>query len=166
MLKRIVILTLWTFVPALELRFSIPFGFIYYRDSMHWTAIVAVCLAANIALAFVFYWLLDTAIKWLRHRWPWFQRVYERVVERAQRKIQRSVDRYGEWGVAVFIGVPLPGTGVITGAIASYAMGLDRKKYYVASIVGVMIAGTAVTILCLLGDSVAPWLKKLFVKEV
>ncbi len=166
MLKRIIILTLWTFVPALELRFSIPFGFIYYQDSMHWTAIVAICLAANVALAFVFYWLLDTVIKWLRHHWPWFQRIYERIVERAQRKIQKSVDRYGEWGVAVFIGVPLPGTGVITGAIASYAMGLDRKKYYIASIVGVLIAGTAVTILCLLGDSVAPWLKKLFVKEV
>lgn len=166
MLKRIVILTLWTFVPALELRFSIPFGFIYYRDSMHWTVIVAICLAANVALAFIFYWLLDTVIKRLRHRWAWFARIYERVVERAQRKIQSKVDRYGEWGLAVFIGVPLPGTGVITGAIASYALGLNRRKYYVASIVGVLIAGTAVTLLCLFGKHVAPWLLNLFIKKV
>jgi len=166
MLKKILILTLWTFVPALELRFSIPFGFLYYQDSMHWTTIVAICLVANIGLAFVFYWLLDTVVKWLRHKWPWFARVYERVVARAQRKIQKNVDRYGEWGVAAFIGVPLPGTGVITGAIASYAMGLSRKKYYIASILGVLIAGTIVTLVCLFGSAIAPWLKHLFVKDI
>ena len=166
MLLKILILIGVTFVPALELRASIPLGIFRYRDSFHWTATVAICIAANIALAFVFYWLLDTVIKRLRHHWPWFQRIYDRVVKRAQRKLQSKVDRYGEWGVAVFIGVPLPGTGVITGAIASYALGLNRRKYYVASIVGVLIAGTAVTLLCLFGKHVAPWLLNLFIKRV
>jgi uncharacterized membrane protein len=55
--------------------------------------------------------------------------------------------------VAVFIGIPLPGTGVISGAIASYALGLDRKKYYIASVLGVLMAATAVTLVCLLGDA-------------
>jgi uncharacterized membrane protein len=166
MLVKILILIGVTFIPALELRASIPLGFIKYQDSMHWTVIVAICLAANVALAYVFYWLLDTVIKWLRQHWAWFQRVYERLVARAQRKIHRHVEKYGEWGVAVFIGIPLPGTGVITGAIASYALGLDRKKYYIASILGVLMAGTIVTALCLLGDSVAPAIKRLFIKEV
>jgi uncharacterized membrane protein len=166
MLLKVLILIGVTFVPALELRASIPLGIFAYKDSMHWTVAVAICVAANIALAFVFYWLLDTFIKWLRHRWAWFQRVYERVVARAQRKIHKNVERYGEWGVAVFIGIPLPGTGVITGAIASYALGLNRRKYYVASILGVAIAATAVTTLCLFGDAVAPWLLKLFTKKV
>jgi uncharacterized membrane protein len=166
MLRIILILIGVTFVPALELRASIPLGIFGYRDSLHWTATVAICVAANIALAFVFYWLLDTIIKWLRHRWAWFQRVYERVVARAQRKIHRSVERYGEWGLAVFIGIPLPGTGVITGAIASYALGLDRRKYYIASILGVAIAATAVTLVCLFGKHAVPWLFRLFTKEV
>jgi uncharacterized membrane protein len=165
MLKNILILVGVTFIPALELRASIPLGFIRYQDSMHWTVIVAVCLAANIALGFVFYWLLDTFIKWLRHKWAWFSRFYDRQVARVQRKIHKQVEKYGEWGVAVFIGVPLPGTGAISGAIASYAMGLDRRKYYVANILGVLMAGAIVTVLCLLGDSVAPWMKRLFIKE-
>jgi uncharacterized membrane protein len=166
MLGKILILIGITFVPALELRASIPWGIFKYGHSLHWTATVAICVGANIALAFVFYWLLDTFIKWLRRRWGWFQRVYERLVARAQRKIHKSVERYGEWGVAVFIGIPLPGTGVITGAIASYALGLDRKKYYVASILGVLIAATAVTLVCLFGRHVAPWLLRLFIKKV
>jgi len=166
MLLKILILIGITFVPALELRASIPWGIFYYSDSMHWGTAVAICIAANIALAFVFYWLLDTVIKWLRHRWAWFARVYGLWEARAQRKIHNKVERYGEWGVAVFIGIPLPGTGVITGAIASYALGLSRRKYYVAAILGVLIAATAVTLVCLLGDAVAPWLLRLFTKKV
>jgi uncharacterized membrane protein len=161
MLVKILILIGVTFVPALELRASIPLGFFGYN--MHRPTVVLICVLANIALAFVFYWLLDTFIKWLRHKWAWFQRFYDRQVARVQRKIHKQVERYGEWGVAIFIGVPLPGTGVISGAIASYALGLDRKKYYIASILGVLIAATAVTLVCLLGD--AAW-KKWFIKEV
>ncbi len=168
MLLMILILIGVTFVPALELRASIPLGILHekYQETFHWSTVVIICVLANIALAFVFYWLLDTVIKWLRHQWAWFARIYERVVARAQRKIHSKVERYGEWGIALFIGVPLPGTGVITGAIASYALGLDRKKYYVASILGVLIAATAVTLLCLFGKHAAPWLLKLFVKEI
>ena len=165
MLLKILILIGVTFVPALELRASIPLGILHgdYSEAMPWTAVVAICIAANIALAFVFYWLLDTVIKWLRHRWAWFARVYGLWEARAQRKIHKNVERYGEWGVALFIGVPLPGTGVITGAIASYALGLSRKKYYVAAILGVLIAATAVTLVCLLGG--AAW-QRLFTKEL
>ncbi len=162
MVVKILILIGVTFVPALELRASIPLGIFKYTD-FHWATVVAICVAANIALAFVFYWLLDTVVHWLCHQWAWFARIYERVVARAQRRIHKNVERYGEWGIALFIGVPLPGTGVITGALASYAMGLNRKKYYVASILGVLIAATAVTLVCLLGG--AAW-REFFTKDL
>jgi len=163
MLLKILILIGVTFVPALELRASIPLGIFGYGDTFHWTATVAICIAANVALAFVFYWLLDTAIKWLRHHWACFAPVYGLWEARAQRKIHKKVERYGEWGIALFIGVPLPGTGVITGAIASYALGLSRRKYYIAAILGVLIAATAVTLVCLLGG--AAW-QRLFTKQL
>jgi uncharacterized membrane protein len=160
MVLRVLALIGVTFVPALELRASIPLGLFVYK--MPWPTVVAICVAANIGLGFVFYWLLDTFIKWLRQRWAWFSRFYDRQVARVQRKIHKNVERYGEWGVAVFIGVPLPGTGVISGAIASYALGLDRKKYYIANVLGVLIAATAVTLVCLLGDAA---LQKWFIKK-
>lgn len=165
MLVKILILVGITFVPALELRASIPYGIFAsgYRETFHWSTVVLICVLANIGLAFVFYWLLDTVIKWLRHHWAWFGRVYDRLVARAQRKIHKHVEKYGEWGIALFIGVPLPGTGVITGALASYAMGLNRRKYYVASILGVLIAATAVTLVSLLGDAA---LQKWFIKDI
>lgn len=61
-----------------------------------------------------------------------------------------NVEKYGELGVAVFIGIPLPGSGVYTGAFGAYLLGLDKRKFGVANVIGVLIAGVAVTVLCLL----------------
>ena len=66
---------------------------------------------------------------------------------RTQKNIQKSVDKYGELGVALFIGVPLPGSGVYSGALGAYVIGLNFKKFIIADIIGVLIAGTIVTII-------------------
>jgi len=66
---------------------------------------------------------------------------------RTQKNIQKYVDKYGELGVALFIGVPLPGSGVYSGALGAYVIGLKLKKFIIADIIGVLIAGTIVTII-------------------
>ena len=75
----------------------------------------------------------------------WLNNLYQKAVIRTQHKIQKSVDRYGELGIALFIGIPLPGTGSYSGALGAYLIGLGYKKFIVANIIGVMIAGTIVT---------------------
>ena len=62
------------------------------------------------------------------------------------------MDRWGEIGVAIFIGIPLPGSGVITGALGSYAIGLKKRKFFVANVIGVLIAATIVTAVTLTGS--------------
>lgn len=138
----------WTFVPALELRASIPIGILSPNYHLSVPTVVTVCVLANILLGIVFYLLLDTAMKLLR-KMAWFEGLYQRLLVRAQRKIQRYVDRWGELGVAIFIGIPLPGSGVITGALGSYAIGLKRKKFFIANVIGVLIAAVIVTIVSL-----------------
>ena len=146
-----------TFLPALELRASIPLGILVY--GMNVVEVVAVCVAANIALGIVFYVLLDTVVKLLR-RWRRFDRLYQRLLLRGQRKIQRFVDRWGEIGVAIFIGIPLPGSGVITGALGSYAIGLKKRKFFVANVIGVLIAAAIVTAVTLTGSEIFEFLIK------
>ena len=71
--------------------------------------------------------------------------------------------------MAVFIGIPLPGSGVYTGALGAYLLGVDRRKFSVANVLGVLIAGAAVTAVCLLilhgavGEN--SWIAKLFIKH-
>lgn len=150
MLRRVLLLIGWTFVPALELRASIPIGIVTY--SMSAPLVFAVCIVANIVLGIVFYLFLGRLVKFLR-RIMWFDRLYRRVLERSQRKIERFVNKYGEIGVAIFIGIPLPGSGVYTGALGSYAIGLSFRKFLVANIVGVLIAGVIVTLVTVTGSS-------------
>ena len=62
------------------------------------------------------------------------------------------VEKYGEIGVAIFIGIPLPGSGVYTGSMGSYLLGVSKKDFIIACILGVLIAGTAVTLITLFGS--------------
>ncbi len=150
-------LAIITFIPALELRASIPYGIV---RGYGWPYVVAVCIVTHIILGMLVFLFLAKFLH-LFLRWRWFARVYDYYVTRTQRKIQKPVERWGELGIAMFIGVPLPGSGVYTGALAAYILGLSWRKFVVANIIGVLIAGTAVTVICLFFRESAGWLIKM-----
>jgi len=145
---KISLLVLITLIPTLELRASIPFGIL--KGGMPWWSVVAVCLSTNIVLGPLVYVCLDRAV-FLLLKIGWLRGVYKRTVTRTREKIQKSVDRYGEFGVALFIGIPLPGTGSYSGALGAYLIGLGLRKFIIANIIGVLMAGTIVTTIVLSG---------------
>ncbi|MFQ5842558.1 MAG: COG2426 family protein [Thermodesulfobacteriota bacterium] len=147
-MKAILILVLITLIPTLELRASIPYGIL--RADMHWWAVVLVCVVTNIILGPLVYIFLDKAITLLL-RFEWLNRFYQYAVTRTQRRIQKSVDQYGEMGVALFIGIPLPGTGSYSGALGAYLLGLGYRRFIIANIIGVLMAGAIVTTVVLSG---------------
>ena len=93
---------------------------------------------------------------------PIITKVWDNYVAKTQQKIQKGVDKYGKWALAIFIGIPLPGSGVYTGALAAYLIGLRFKKFMVANVIGVIIAGIAVTVICLTGVGVS----NIFIKQM
>lgn len=44
------------------------------------------------------------------------------------------------WGLALFVGIPLPGTGAWTGSLIAALLEMDIKKAVIAELVGVAIA--------------------------
>ena len=154
-------------IPALELRASIPWGVFAMREDVPWLTVVLICLVANIILGWAVFLVLGPVFTFVR-RWSWFDRVIWPVLERTRHRIHPYVEKYGELGVAVFIGIPLPGSGVYTGAFGAYLLGLDRRKFSVANVIGVCIAAVAVTTLCLLVDhgtvGMDSWFARLFLK--
>ena len=147
-MKAILILILITLIPTLELRASIPYGIL--RADMHWWAVVLVCVVTNIVLGPLVYIFLDKAITLLL-RFEWVNRFYRYTVTRTQRRIQKSVDQYGKMGVALFIGIPLPGTGSYSGALGAYLLGLGYRRFIIANVIGVSMAGAIVTTVVLSG---------------
>ena len=148
---------LLTFTPTLELRASIPYAILVAK----WPAVSAAVVAtlANTALAPVV-WVFVQRIMPIFLKVAWIERLYTRVVERNAAKLQAKVDRYGVLGLALFIGVPLPGTGVYSGCLAAWALNFRFRDYLLASFLGCMLAALAVTAVVASGNEVFHFLYK------
>ena len=142
-------LVLLTLLPFLELRASIPYGIL--STSLPWLMVFIICVLANLMLAPLLYLFLDKVVH-IFFRVKRFEKFYHKTVEKTQKKIHKYVEKYGVWGLALFIGVPLPGSGVYSGALGAYILGFSYKEFLKAAIVGVLIAGTIVTAVSLMGN--------------
>ena len=58
-----------------------------------------------------------------------------------------KIDKYGIWGLLIFVAIPLPGTGGWTGALLASLLELDKKKSFLVISLGVFIAGLIITVL-------------------
>lgn len=143
-------LILITFLPALELRGSIPFGIL--KTDLSWMTVFIICVIANIIVGIIIYIILDKVVHLFFHL-KWFHTLYHKSVERAQRKLHPYVEKYGTIGLAIFIGIPLPGSGVYTGALGAFILGFGYKRFIIANILGVIIAGIIVTAVMLSGTT-------------
>ncbi len=62
-------------------------------------------------------------------------------------KNKSQIEKYGYWGLVLFVGIPLPGTGAWTGCLIASVLELDRKKSFIATVIGVFIASIIMMIL-------------------
>ena len=149
---------LLTFLPFLELRYSIPIGILsgsvklpfgFYIEAYHLNPIRVffVAVLANILIGIIIFWVLDYIEKYMIK--SFLKKFYFKVLEKKRKKIRRYVDRYGTIGLALFIAIPLPGSGVYSGALGAKALGFKFKQFLIAEIFGVIIAGVIVTLISL-----------------
>lgn len=65
---------------------------------------------------------------------------FTNFLEKKVEKNRKSIEKYGYWGLVLFVGVPLPGTGAWTGCLIAALLGMDRKKSFWAILLGVFMA--------------------------
>ena len=66
-----------------------------------------------------------------------------------RRKADKNKDkivRYGFWGLVLFVGIPLPGTGAWTGSLVAALLHMPFKKSFPACVIGVMMAAVIMCI--------------------
>ena len=141
---------LLTLTPTLELRASIPYAIIGAGWSPIQAAFVGIC--ANIALA-PFVWVFVEKVLHFFLSIQWIARIYEKMAAKSVKKLESKVEKYGIWGLALFIGVPFPGTGVYSGCLAASLLKFKFRHYMLASTLGCILAGVAVTLVVVSGDS-------------
>ena len=158
-MKEVLILIGLTLLPFLELRASIPYG--VFSTDLSLTTIFLVCVAANVVLAPIVYLFFDKIIG-VFLRIKFIDNIYQKLVTKTQKKVHKYVEKYGVLGLAVFIGIPLPGSGVYSGALAAYLLGFKKRDFLLAAVIGVLIAGVIVMLVSVAGNGALD----LFVKNV
>jgi len=66
-------------------------------------------------------------------------------LRRKAKKNKPAIDKYGFWGLALFVGIPLPGTGAWTGSLVASVFDMDVKPASISILIGVFLAALIVT---------------------
>jgi uncharacterized membrane protein len=81
----------------------------------------------------------------------WYESFFNKFIDRARSKLHNGIEKWGWFGVAIFVAIPFPLTGAWTGTLGAWVLGLSKKKTLLAVIIGVMISGTIVTAVMVFG---------------
>lgn len=58
-----------------------------------------------------------------------------------------KIEKYEFWGLVLFVGIPLPGTGAWTGSLIASLIDMNKKKALLAIIIGVLMASIIMSFL-------------------
>lgn len=83
-------------------------------------------------------WLLDYVFDFMKKH-----NILKKFVlfcERKGNEKKDKIEKLGFWGLVLFVGVPLPGTGAWTGCLIATILRMDKKKAFLAAAIGVIMA--------------------------
>lgn len=133
---------LLSMVPIIEQRGAIPLGFALGLDPI---AIFFVSLAGSCVPVPFILWAFNSIYVWL-HKFS-FMHGFLRFVDSKIRKNTPKLEKYKEVGLILFVGIPLPTTGLWTGSAIAAFMGLGFWKSFACAAIGGVLSATAITIM-------------------
>lgn len=68
-------------------------------------------------------------------------------IEKKAMSKSAQIEKYGYWGLFLFVAIPLPGTGAWTGSLLAVLLGLKPRKSFLFILLGVMTAGLIMSLL-------------------
>lgn len=89
--------------------------------------------------------LINKVLKWMRN-----SKHFKGIAEWLDSKVEKhkgQIEKFGYLGVVLFVGIPLPGTGAWTGSLIASVLEMDRKKTFLAVLLGVFIASIIMSVL-------------------
>ena len=140
MLNELLQVVFVTLLPYLELRGGIPLGvWVLHLDPL---LVFTVSVLTNVLL------VIPTFII-LRFVFPFVEKVklFQKALEKLRSKGNKVIEKYGFWGLMIFVAIPAPGTGAYSGSILAFILNMNKWKAFAAVVLGVLIAGIIVSII-------------------
>lgn len=122
-------------MPILELRGGLLAASLLGLDPI---SSYIICIIGNIIPVPFILWFITKILDWMRKskHFKGFASWLDKKVD----KHKSSIEKYGFWGLVLFVGIPIPGTGAWTGCLIASVLEMDRKKAFLAALIGVFMA--------------------------
>ncbi len=98
-----------------------------------------ICLIGNIIPIPLILWFITPLFDKLK-KTKKLSKLVNKLETKAMNK-KDQIEKLKYWGLLLFVGIPLPGTGAWTGCLIAALLGMDKKKSMLAAIGGVVMAG-------------------------
>lgn len=139
-----IIVFLISMVPILELRGGLIAAGPAILDVPMWEAI-PICIIGNIIPVPFILLLITKIFDWLKNT-KTFRPMVEKLEKKAMSK-SANIEKYEFWGLVIFVGIPLPGTGAWTGSLIAALLGVRFRKAFPAVVLGVLLAAFIMTVI-------------------
>ncbi len=130
-------------LPTFEGRYAVVVGMRLLSP----TEAIATACTASVVLGMVLAYtmpLIDRVASIMeRSSIGFFRRVgavYLKYLQSVRRRAEPYVKKYGFLGLVIFVAIPLPATGIWTGALAAYVLGMDKRRTALALALGGLIS--------------------------
>ena len=139
--------------PILELRGGLIAAALF---QVPYLKALIICMIGNIIPIPFILLLIEKIFDWLRKF-----RITGRFVNFLETKTMKKrtqIDKWGFWGLVLFVGIPLPGTGGWTGALLASLLRIPVKRSAPAIGIGILLAAAIMSFV----TYGIPWLVSLF----
>ena len=143
------IIFLISLLPVLELRGGMIAAKLLQVDFLR---AFVICYIGNILPIPFILLFIRKIFQFLRDK-KGFSKLIEKLEIRSMRKSEK-VKRWRDWGLLLFVAIPLPGTGGWTGALIAALTDIRIKRSFPIIAVGILIAGVIMSVLTYLLPSV------------
>ncbi|MBR3893640.1 MAG: small multi-drug export protein [Clostridia bacterium] len=130
-------------IPIIECRGAVPLGAIF---GLPWWQTALFAMAGNLLPVPFILLFIRAILKWMRGSRVKF---FNKIAGWLDRKIEKhkgTIEKYSYWGIMIFVGLPIPGTGAWTGTLIASVLGLESKKSFLAACGGVLMATAIMTV--------------------
>lgn len=132
-------------LPVTELRAAIPIAITVYQMNPIEAYVYAVL--GNIFIGIITVVFVENVIHLFLNRSKSLNRLWQRYINRLHTKNRESFEKWGSVALVIFVAIPLPMTGVVSGAIIASIFQIPFRQAIPLLSLGVLIAGLIVTFL-------------------
>lgn len=144
---------LMAMLPVTELRASIPIAITVL--GLSWWEAFLYSFLGNLFLGAVVLVVGEAVIGFIIRYNQILSRFWHRYIERIKTKNEEKFKTWGSLALIAFVAIPLPVTGAFTGAVASSLFKIPFWKALFLLAIGLLIAGSIVTVITLGGVSLS-----------